>query len=356
MTQPITHPGKHAHHAVREPVEVRIDRDRAAAPATPPSNAPFFIVGAHRAGTTLLRYMLASSPRIYIPPESDFIPRYFLRRPHTPITVDQAQSIIDALFGEFRYRMVPREWQGAKPEVRALLGGAGAATPRAFLEAFYNAYASQYGAARWADKSPGYACYMDLLGAIFPEAKFVHIIRDGRDAAMSMAEKWGPHEWHVDLYWSSVQWVRRVRAARASGARLGPNRYFELRYEQLVAEPDPLLRDICAFLDEPYHPAMARPQELAQQTIEASNGFHSRIREAPNTQRIARWRREMSPFDLHLTQRIAGPLLAELGFDLAPMPRLSPLDRLRFERLRAKYLLTSSGMACMQKLGLHPPN
>lgn len=356
MTQPIAHPGKPALPAVREPVTVRIDRDRTAARPSQPSNAPFFIVGAHRSGTTLLRYMLASSPRIYIPPESDFIPRYFLRRPHEPITVREAQSIIDALFSEFRYRMVPREWRGDKPDARALLGGAAAVSPRAFLEAFYNAYAGQYGAVRWADKSPGYACYMDLLGAIFPEAKFVHIIRDGRDAAMSMAEKWGPHEWHVDLYWSSMHWVRRVRAARASGARLGTNRYHELRYEQLVADPDPLLREICAFLDEPYHPAMARPQELARQTIDASNGFHSRIREAPNTERIARWRREMSPLDLYLSQRIAGPLLSELGYDLAPRPRLAPRDRLRFERLRGKYMLTSTAMACLQKLGLHPPN
>ncbi|MEJ2210636.1 MAG: sulfotransferase, partial [Anaerolineae bacterium] len=90
---------------------------------------PIFIVGVHRSGTTLLRFMLNSHPRLYIPPESDFIPRFFQRRPQGPLDEARVAWLLDVIFR--RYRLV-KEWQGAPPDPAAFYAAMATPTPAAF--------------------------------------------------------------------------------------------------------------------------------------------------------------------------------------------------------------------------------
>ncbi len=318
-------------------------------------NEPFFIVGVHRSGTTLLRYMLNSSPRIYIPPESDFIPRFFgraLRRPDSqllnqPLAPEQVEKLLHIIFT--RYRFV-RAWQGPPPDP-ALFGPR--PTPADFLDTLYRRYAAQQGAVRWGDKTPIYTSYLPLLDALFPQARFVHIIRDGRDVALSALDTWGAKEPHVDIYFTARNWVRRVTAAQAAGVRLGPGRYREVRYEALTTTPEEVLLELCAFLDEPYTPDMARPHELARREVPAGS-FHDPVRRPPAPDRIGRWQREMSPADRRLFEALAGPTLAHLGYPVVgePVPwREQPRQR----ALRLKYGVLQAGRSALQRLGLMPP-
>jgi len=312
---------------------------------------PIFIVGVHRSGTTLLRYMLNSSPRIYIPPESDFFPRFFGRDPTGRLSEKRIAYLLDVIFR--RYRLV-KEWQGDPPRLEEFLRAMPDRTPAAFLDTLYRLYAQQYGAVRWGDKTPIYTSYMDLLDRLFPQAQFIHVIRDGRDVALSMLEKWG-NEVHIDIYFTARNWVRRIRRAQASAARLGPERYYELRYENLVADPEGVLRPLCDFLGEPFVPEMAEPHRLGRRRIRPDN-FHAPIRQPPNTAHVGRWRREMSPADLRLFQRVAGDLLAELGYrpeDAGPMP---PAEQARYAALAVKYAALQAGRRVLQALGLFPPN
>jgi hypothetical protein len=316
----------------------------------PPVERPVFIVGVHRSGTTLLRYMLNSSPRIYIPPESDFIPRFFGRDPEEELSEARISNLLGIIFSE--YRLV-KEWRGDPPTVREFIEHMPGCTPAAFLEALYGMYARQNGAVRWGDKTPIYASYIDLIHHIFPQAQFVHIIRDGRDVALSMLDKWG-HELHIDMFFTARNWVRRIRRAQASGAWLERELYYELRYEDLVREPERQLQLLCEFLGERYVPQMGEPQRLGRQQIPPGD-FHAPIRQPPSTTQIGRWEQQMLESDQRLFQQVAGSLLTELGYETVDLGPMSLRERLRFTALGAKYAFLQTGRRVAQGLGLVPP-
>jgi hypothetical protein len=293
--------------------------------------------------------MLSSSPRLYIPPESDFVPRFF-PRPDAVLASKRASEILTTIFNDYRF---VKEWQGDPPTLEDLLQES-EVTPAALLDALYSAYARQHGAVRWGDKTPIYTSYIDLIHAIFPRALFVHIIRDGRDVALSTLDKWGDRELHVDVYYAARTWVRRIAKARADGSELGPELYLELKYEDLVSDPELHLHTICDFIGEDYLPAMAEPHTLAREQLK-SDAFHAAVREPPTATRIDRWRREMKAADLRLFQRVAGPALDELGYEVADAGPTPLSERARLAALAAKYTVLQTGRRALQALGLYPP-
>ena len=313
---------------------------------------PIFIVGVHRSGTTLLRYMLGSHSRIYIPPESDFIPYFFLHAPARELGDEQVARILRTIFE--RYRFV-KEWKGNPPDPVQFARSLPSRTPASLLNALYSTYASQYGAERWGDKTPIYASYISLIHQIFPAAQFLHIIRDGRDAALSMLDKYERDEFHVDIFFAARNWVRRIRSAQTAGLQLGPKLYHELRYESLIEDPEAELRAVCAFLGESYEPGMVDFHRTARERIPADSHFFSNVRNPLSRHRIGRWQQEMELADQRIVQFVAGGLLTELGYplaDLGPMP-VSQMARLGL--LAAKYFTLQSGRRVLQALGLFPP-
>ena len=125
---------------------------------------------------------------------------------------------------------------------------------------FYEAYAAQEGKPRWGDKSPPYTWKAKRIQRALPEAHFIHLIRDGRDVALSLSEvSWGPG----DVQAAAAKWVEELGHARAPGAAAAPGTYMEVRYEDLVAEPEPLLRRIADFVDLPWDARDARATTAA---------------------------------------------------------------------------------------------
>jgi hypothetical protein len=317
-----------------------------------PGDGPFFIVGVHRSGTTLLRYMLSSHTRIYIPPESDFIPRFFLKHPSQPIDAGRAEKILKMIFSSYRF---VKEWRGEPPNPQRFVGSLPDLRPATFLDALYREYAAQYGAQRWGDKTPVYTSYMDLIDEIFPGARFIHIIRDGRDVALSMIETWGDKKLHVDPYYAAASWEKRIRQALNSTQKLEADRYFQLRYEELVADPEPVLKNICHFLGEEFQTSMSNPQILGKQRI-APDTFHDKIRRPPNTRSVGRWRRDLPLKDQRIVQKVCGDTLSYFNYELFDMGPMNLNQRLRFMLLKAKYNLLQSGRKLLQFVGVFPPN
>ena len=313
---------------------------------------PIFIVGVHRSGTTLLRYMLSSHSRIYIPPESDFIPNFFLHDPTGELNDRQIARLLRTIFE--RYRFV-KEWKGNPPDPARFADSLPDRTPASFLDSLYTAYARQYGAERWGDKTPIYASYIDLLHDIFPGAQFLHIIRDGRDSALSMLDKYEQDEFHVDAFFAARNWVRRIRAAQAAGSRIGPELYYELRYENLIDDPEGELRAVCAFLEESYEPAMIEYHRTARKRISVDSHFFSNVRNPVSRQRVGRWQQEMGEADQRLVQRVAGELLIELDYNLTDLGPMSVPELARLAVLAVKYAVLQSGRRMLQAFGLFPP-
>lgn len=313
-------------------------------------NDPFFVVGAHRSGTTLLRLMLSSHPRLYLPPESEFIPAFFDRSPSRTLDRTESRRILGKIF---QLRFV-REWRGAPPDIDDLVPEGETITPARLVDALFTAYAWQHGAARWADKTPTYTSHIDLLHCIFPRARFIHLIRDGRDVALSVLDTWGRRA-HVDLVFAARTWKRRTTDARRSAGRLPPELMIELRYEDLVVDPEPQLRRICRFLDEDYHPKMLQFHLTAEETI-LEGGFHDAVRHPLSTKRIDRWRKEMAPSDLRVFEAIAGSTLTALGYEGASHQAPSAAEKLRILALSSKYLVYRIARRFAERLGVRMPN
>src|SRR5262249_31553563 len=128
------------------------------------------------------------------------------------------------------------------------------------IAAVYETYAAVRGKSRWGDKTPMYMQRLPLLERLFPDARYVHLIRDGRDTAVSflsmppgiVTRPLAPPGTAGEF---ACQWRAEVEAARALGARVG-DRYVETRYEQLAAEPERELRKICEHAGLAFDPAM----------------------------------------------------------------------------------------------------
>src|SRR5437773_2288752 len=165
----------------------------------------------------------------------------------------------DDFLDDVRRLETVREWGIPIDELRARLRD-GMSTGRA-IAAVYEVYAEGHGKSRWGDKTPMYMRHLRLLRRLFPEAQYVHLIRDGRDAAVSFLslpagiafETW-VHPRSAAQF--ACQWRRDVTAARRLGRGLGTERYLEVRYEDLIADAEPVLRQICAFAGLSYEAGM----------------------------------------------------------------------------------------------------
>ena len=172
------------------------------------------------------------------------------------------------------------------------------------------AYAALRGKDRWGDKTPGYVEQLDTIARMFPDARFVHVIRDGREAAVSMREQhWGP----PSLVTGGIWWRRKVRLGRRCGGGLG-DRYTELRFEDLVSDPEATLRRTCAFLELPYAEEMFgyRPSAAVRQPS-FGVGLHRHLTE-PITPGLRRWDENLSRTQQRLLEAACGAELVQLGY------------------------------------------
>lgn len=313
---------------------------------------PIFVVGAPRSGTTLLRYILCSHPHIYIPPESNFIPRFFNKQPETQLQPLEAKRIYQEILG---YRVFFKDWHTEKPDPETFISNLPDLYPRTILTALYKMYSQQYSSERWGDKSPIYTEHLALLSQIFPSAQIIHIIRDGRDVALSMLRSYrGSKFFYIDVCYAAHSWKRRVRQARSYGKTLGIDRYHEIRYEELVANPTEVLSAICNFLGEAYEPSMAEPYKEAKAHFH-SKGIHAATRQPLTTKSVGRWQSEMSEADQRLFQAIASDLMNELGYQTTELGKMSLAEKARFAQLHAKYYMVDVSRRTLQASGIFHP-
>jgi hypothetical protein len=267
--------------------------------------------------------MLDAHPELAIPAETHFVPE-LIAREQAGI---QAPQLVAEVIGSRAWDDFGIEPEQLRERVRALADGDAAG----ILRAFYELCAEREGKRRWGDKTPVYVAHMRTIGAVLAEARFVHLIRDGRDVALSRRRRgMGAGKPIAD---AARLWRRRIEAARKQARRLR-GRYLELRYEDLVAAPEAELRRICALIELEFEPAMlayhrtsegrlaelsdlepagARPGRSGTERRRA----HALAARPPEPGRAGGWREQMDADDLVRFEAEAGALLAELGYDLA---------------------------------------
>jgi hypothetical protein len=188
-----------------------------------------------------------------------------------------------------------------------------------FVTELYDLHGEVKGKRYVGDKTPGYIRDLPTLNELWPHAKIVHLIRDGRDVALSLLE-WGRAErnigrfptWNKDpVTTSALYWEWNVRLAREAGTLLSPSLYYELRYESLVANAELECRRLCDFLDLAYDPIMPRFHEGR---TKSKRGLSAKKAWLPVTPGLRRWREQMAPGDVARFEAAAGGLLEELGY------------------------------------------
>lgn len=275
---------------------------------------PFvFVVGCPRSGTTLLQRMLDSHPELAVANDTHFIPRALGAAPVAEIP-QLSEGLVQAVVG---YRRFPR--LGIANDV-ALRLARGAGTYPEFVARLYAEFARMHGKRLGGEKTPDYVRHLPLLHRLFPWAKIVHIIRDGRDVALSTLEWANEHKgpgkyelWRAEpLAVCALWWRWQVLAGRQWAGDRGPDVYREVRYDELVARPEEVLRELTDFLGLDYAPQMAEfhvGRQRDEPGLSAKNAW------LPPTPGLRDWRSGLSADELQLFDALAGDLLAELGLE-----------------------------------------
>jgi hypothetical protein len=277
------------------------------------------IVGVPRSGTSLLRMMIDAHPAMAIPPETGFLPAL--------AELDPASDSAEAAWRIITSFHTWPDFHLDAATLRATFDRLAPLTPADAARAFYRAYAARHGKARWGDKTPGYSAAIDRIAALLPEARFVHMIRDGRDVMVSVRALWFRPGDTVDA--CASDWVQRIVAARALGANVPW--YLEVRYEALVRQPEDTLRTICDFLELPFDPAMlsyysgsaarldeheARYDADGRLIVAKADRLQNQrfVTEPPRGDRIGRWRTELTADEARRFADVAGEWLDRLGY------------------------------------------
>jgi hypothetical protein len=293
-----------------------------------PVDRPLFVVGYPRSGTTMLRLMLHSHPRIAIPYETSFLLAAYRHRRRFGKLTDPANQrkladfIVDRSEGKFD--LLGLERSAARERILAAPPTLGSA-----LAAVYSAYAERHGKPRWGDKRPSYVRWMDELLRLFPDAQFINIVRDGRDCIASLLDM----PWYTkDIYYWAAEWNAAIDTAARAQARMPAGSFCQLRYEDLVVSPEPQLRRLCDFLGETYHPAMSEPNRLATEIVPPSKTWHGRTRTPVTTDRIGTWASRLEPWQVAVCESAMGQRLRSLGYETSGAPRPALAHRLRSAR------------------------
>jgi LPS sulfotransferase NodH len=302
---------------------------------------PVIVVGCARSGTTMLQLMLHAHRRIAIPPETRFVlSGYRQRRSFGDLREPAPREALARWIVDRRQTRFADLGLDAEQVAARIIAGRG--TLGSAFGTVFQAYAERFGKPRWGDKRPAYLQNLDVITRLFPDAQIVNLIRDGRDCVASLNEM----TWHrQDIYGTIAAWARAVDDGRRAARRLGPAQYHQLRYEDLVADPQAELSALCDFLGEDYDPAMARPDALADVAVPAFKTWHQRTRAPVTTQRIRSWRNRLSPEQIALCEKALGSRLIECGYELSGEHRPGIVPQLRYNWSSARHRLAPAKRA-----------
>ncbi len=267
---------------------------------------PIFLVGMPRSGTKLLRDLLNNHSMIGIAPnESHFIPEFHSRL-ETYGPLDQKANF-QKFYHDFSQTPFFRVVNGNDfVNTESLSKAASERGFAGFVEEFYRSFSRSKGKFIWGDKTPFYLLHLRLCKSLFPDARFIHIIRDVRDYSMSLNKTW-----HKSLIRSAQRWADAVRKCRKDGSMLGEEIYREVRYEQLVDNPAIVLRELCGFLSVPFEENMV----VLQKPVEYGGDARNRMDIVGSN--YGKWRTALSPQDIRRIEEVCGALLKDLGYDVS---------------------------------------
>ncbi|MEW5722866.1 MAG: sulfotransferase [Thermodesulfobacteriota bacterium] len=301
-------------------------------------NDLIFIVGCPRSGTYLFSLMLSSQLPVAVPVETHFLPLFRRFLPlWGDLNVYENRELLLKNIYEFLKIWTPRSERerdlgiirqysllATQARRERILKNSG--SYQDLVANLYNEFATLHGVERFGDKSAFFRHVpLACLQKSVRKMKVIHLLRDGRDVALSWMGIWSGPETIAQAAWT---WARHVREKSEWGRR-HPDKYLEIKYEDLLARPEQVMKQVAGFLGLP---ASSKPldfhrSELAK--VLAAGAPHHLINKPLDAENKGKWRRRMSESDLYIFERLAGRELARNGYPLASIPK-RPLLAVKF--------------------------
>jgi hypothetical protein len=259
--------------------------------------APIFIIGAMGSGSTLLRLILDSHDNIAIPRETGFMRAYNA------------------------HQYIPFKWSGrnwakrmgwSRKELDQEL--------RRFYDRIFSRHANEHGKERWGDKTPYHTFHVDDMARVFPDAQFVAIVRHPGGCVASNMNRWG------QTVRQAIDHYRRYNREIARVARVYPDRFAVLRYEDLVTRPEPVLRELLDYLGEDWSDNV-----LQHHTVQAARGGRRKVEgrslvdDPIDVARISKWTKTMEERHRSVLRRRCARLGQLYGYAIDDPAVLDPI-------------------------------
>ena len=272
-------------------------------------NTPFFIVGAGRSGTTLLRLILAGHSRLHIPPETWFVRTLVKELPLTErLSAAEVDRAINLMIDDYRWPDM-----GITPDdLRRRVAMLNSPQLTDVVNIVYQHHLTLAGKQRFGDKTPVYIDIVPQLSLLYPGAKFIHLIRDGRDVAIS----------NIDVDWdryydrAKFEWTMAMARRREYLNSLYANHILDVRYEDLVGNLEATVKQVCGFLDEKFEPQMLEWQQLTTLVPARERHIHGKLGQPVSSDAIAVWRRKLNGPECFAIEACLHSDLRQLGYQL----------------------------------------
>lgn len=273
------------------------------------TKAPFFIIGASRSGTTMLRVMLASHSELEVPPEAWFLGKIVCStNERTPLASSDLERIKNLVLNDGTWP----EWGIDDSQLAKVLAGMEGTTLSEVLDNVFRLWGKACRkSVRWGEKSPRHSYIADQLKSVFSDAQFIHMLRDGRDSCASMLERgWYEGSFRrICLHWASC-----TKAAINFG-QSHPHSMTQVRFERLLADPDAEIQSVCRFLDVPFEPSMVDYQAYAREHLPTSaRNLHSKLFRPPDKHETGKWKHCMNLWQEATFLAVAGRTAKEAGY------------------------------------------
>lgn len=260
---------------------------------------PFFIVGCGRSGTTLLREMLNAHPNLGTPPECPFLIAYLKDAGLSPKKA-AAWLANEPFIRDWKMNISAKDFAECENVTEV-------------VDRLHKLYLQNTHGERWGQKTPKFVRHLPLLKERFPAAQVIHVIRDGRSVAASyMRATWGP----TNAYSAARYWKWNVLCGLRF-SRHFPDQCLTIRYESLVEDPEGTLRDVLAFLNEPFDERVLQYEKHTDAILPSVTVKQFDMLGKPvSRDRINAWKKTLTPQDIYDFESVAGNLLNKLGYEL----------------------------------------
>lgn len=282
-------------------------------------SGPLFIIGMPRSGTKLLRDLLNGHTNFAIPViESHFIP--YLYRKFGNFPEFGRNCSFDEFYNDFRESSFVINMKQLNIVMKK--EDFGSITAETTLAEIFEDILKYYAPKNlcdnriiWGDKTPGYLKHMGLLKKLFPQARFLHIIRDPRDYALSVSNAWGKSRLRA-----ADRWRKTLSTAREDGNFIGDD-YLEVFYESLLDSPEQTLTLICKFLDVNYENEMTILSNPTENLGDAK-GYTTILKN--NKQKYFM---HFSPAMIKRIEELVYPVLSRTQYDIHFAQQYRPLSK-----------------------------